>query len=263
MNKFLSLFITLLSIFLLGDTYASVPTVTFTKDNVVALNGEVTTSSIDKLILEIESKNAPVIYLFIESPGGDVQAGQVLLDYFKTTDKVIHCVAKVAISMAHIIFESCPVRLVTDSSITMQHNMQAGTQGKIETMRRFVEMLADTELQMDTMEATRIGIPLAKFQLLVKDEWWVYGAKNITLGIADKVVNVKCTKDLYSTTTLSSVDVQTMFGALSIKIKVNGCPLIEPTVVNDDSKQREITTKINVQEEYEKHTGLGTNIPKE
>jgi ATP-dependent Clp protease protease subunit len=251
------------SISLLIFSYAAnATTITLTKDNVVALTGEVSESSINTLVIDIESKQANQIYLYINSPGGSVLAGQKFIDYLNTTDKDVICVAKVAISMAHHIFEACKTRLVQSDSILMQHNMTAGTDGKIESMKRFLSVLSSIEHDLNVQVSKRIDMPLNDFELIIKDEWWVYGNKAVTLNLADKEVQVKCASAAYTTSTLKTVTIHSLFGTATIKLKVYDCPLLDPEVQTDGSGERSSEFNQNILSEYYKYTNLGIYTPK-
>lgn len=260
--QFIKLSIIFIGLILCMYATAATPVITFSKDNVVALTGEVTSASINSLILDIESKSSKTVYLYIVSPGGSVLAGQDFIDYLKTTDKDIICVAKVAISMAHHIFENCKTRIVQSDSIIMQHNMTAGTDGKIESMKRFLTILADIEHEMNVFVSKRIGMSLEKFELIIKDEWWVYGKKAVTLHLADSEAQVKCSSAAYTSSTIKNITVSGPFGSGLIKLKVYDCPLIDPEVISNDSGSRDYDLDKHLVQEYLSNTGLGAYSPK-
>lgn len=261
--QFIKLSILVINMFLFNIiASAATPIITLAKDNTVALIGEVNPSSINALIIDIESKPSKTVYLYILSPGGSVLAGQNFLDYLRTTDKDIICIAKVAISMAHHIFENCKTRIIQSDSILMQHNMTAGTDGKIESMKRFLSILSDIEHEMNVYVSDRINLSLKDFELIIKDEWWVYGNKAVTLKLADSEAQVKCATTAYTSSTIKNVSVTSPFGSGVIKLKVYDCPLIDPEVVSNDSGNRSYELDTHLIQEYLSHTGLGTYTPK-
>lgn len=197
--------------------------VEFTKDNFVTLIGDVDNTSIDSLIVNIEKAKADSVYIYIDSPGGDVLAGVKLIEYFSTTKKNITCVAKVAISMAHQIMQACPVRLGTPHNVMMQHRMAAGVKGSVNQMQGLLTVLSNMERQLNTMSANRIGIPLEVFYAKVTQEWWTFGPESKELNIIDDIKNIRCSAELYKTETKTVVVQQ----GQTFNVILNGCPLVD------------------------------------
>lgn len=249
----------ILSITIASATYASPPVITLTKDNTVSFVGEVTGESVSELILNIETMKSKDVYIYIQSPGGSVLDGQVFLDYLKTTDKNISCIGKVAISMAHHFFEACPTRLITHNSILMQHNMQAGVGGKVETMKRFLGLLRSVEKELDQQEADRLHMTFEHFEQVIKDEWWVYGTDALHLQLADREVVVKCASELYNTHRIKAV--QTFFGPLNVEF--NGCPLINPKLASDAKSETNPITNMEIQKRFNTQFAITPFILKE
>ena len=81
----------------------------FKKDNFVSLRETINQDSSSRLLSKlnlIETKHN-TIYLYINSPGGDVMAGLEIINYIKSLqrrDKQIICIAHNAMSMAFVIF---------------------------------------------------------------------------------------------------------------------------------------------------------------
>ena len=135
----------------------------------------------------------------------------------------IYCIGDVAISMAFVIFQECPVRYIQKSSILMQHQMSFGTEGPIENVKSYVEFINSIKDQAENRQAKRLQISNVLFERKILTDWWLFG-ENILKNKAadDEIITVSCIKELlqsdYTETHL------TLFG--NIKIKYSNCPLI-------------------------------------
>lgn len=223
----------ILSSVFIADTISAYPgEIQLTEANHVALIGEVTNESIGTVILKLEASKEPVTYLFIDSFGGNVFAGQVLVEYFATTKKNIVCVAKVAISMAHQIMQACPHRVGTIANIMMQHRMTAGVQGNPDNMAGFLAVLTKLEIQLNTMSANRIGVTIEEFFKKVNLEWWSFGKESQKLHMIDEVKHVGCSAELYLKETKKTVLVM---GIFRVPVLISGCPLM-PVRVDESAR---------------------------
>lgn len=217
--------------------------ITLTSTNHVSLAGEVNEDTITKVILELSGSTAPVTYLYINSFGGSVFAGNRLIQYFTTTEKKIVCVAQVAISMAHQILQACQTRVGTPDNVLMQHRMTAGAQGNVDQMTGLTEVLRKLEIQLNTISANRIGISLVEFFKKVNLEWWTFGKQSKELNIVDKISHVGCEESLYKIDKPEVIRIS-MF---SIPILVNACPLVPIRLDSsrmDKSIPKEVLDKI-------------------
>jgi len=197
-------------------------TITLTKDNHVTLRGDIEDKLIDDTILEIERSKQKNLYLFIESNGGSVFAGIKLLEYLDHTDKKITCIANTAISMAHQIMQHCQIRAGTPTNIMMQHRMSSAAKGSINVMEGLLNVFTKLEAHLNETSAARIGVTLEYFVQKTTAEWWTFGKESRELNMVDKILAVKCSADLYSTTYKRRVAQDGVY----FSVLVNGCPLV-------------------------------------
>ena len=212
---------------------AAVPAViNLTETNHATLIGEVEPDSITKVILKLNSIKEETAYLFIDSPGGSVLAGHVLIEYFSTSKKNIVCVAKMAISMAHQILQACPHRVGMTTNILMQHRMTAGVQGNPDNMAGLLSVLTKMEIQLNTMSAKRIGVSIDEFFKKVSKEWWTFGSESKKLNIVDDIRHVSCDATLYAKETKANVQIM----VFTVPVIISGCPLI-PVRIDESAKR--------------------------
>jgi len=196
-------------------------------EDTVSLTDEVSSQSVSNTILAIEGSKAEEIILFIDSPGGSVIDGLVLVNYLKATKKNIKCLAKYAASMAHAILEACPSRLGTTDNILMQHKMSINNiGGTLTEIEGSLVIMRGLENILDTMESDRIGLSIEEFRNRTSKPWYTFGTDSLRENVIDKLVTVTCKPSLYLKK--DSKTVSTMFGRVEV-IK-NGCPLI-PVVI--------------------------------
>lgn len=219
--KFLTTLFCLLFSF---SALAKEPSLTFTKDNFVTLRGEIDDEVIGALIGNIQKKKADVVYLFIDSPGGNIMAGLEFINYLKHTDKKVHCVVKVAISMAFAITQFCEKRLVVEDAVAMQHvasySLGKDREANNYSMAGFIRKISQ---YLDQKQAERIGMDLKEFKEKTNDDWWLYTGKEIVDShVADEVIETKCSSELFGMTLKTYAN--TMFGP--IELVWSGCPMI-------------------------------------
>lgn len=207
---------------------ASKETIELTPNNTINLRGEISESSLGKVINEYlklsKQNNGEKIYIVVNSPGGDVIAGLEFLRFMKTT-KNTTLVCLQCISMAHVIFQILPSeRLVVSDNTMMAHRARGGISGQLNDgelesrLSNIKAILSDMERQV----AERIGISIEEYKQKINNEWWTYGEQSVKEHVADRVVDLKCSQELLEKTEESLVPF--IFG--SIKVKFYACPLI-------------------------------------
>ena len=199
-------------------------TIELTSKNHTALLGPVTTESITQVISDLNSLDSPELFIYIDSPGGDVFAGLILINYILTSDRKISCVANSAASMAHQILQVCHTRIGTEHNVLMQHKLATTVQGNPQDIAGQLGIMQSLEEYLDTMSSKRIGITLQEYQRRTAQPWYTFGRKSLEQNVIDKISLVKCSKELYNKH--YTKDVNTFLG--TIKLTYNGCPLLPP-----------------------------------
>lgn len=206
--------------------------VTLTSDNLVILDGEVTGDSVTATLKSLYSKSETTkepIYLFIDTPGGEVQNGLVLSQYLRATTQNIVCIAKQAQSMGFVLLQSCKVRGVTDSTILMAHEL-AGQIDQYMTLPLMRQSLAEMEgLQnyLNRLMTDRIGITVEAFRAKLTPMWETYDGKvAVQENLADVEILPVCSKELYEK--MRQIEIPQFFMGQGLPPKVtliSACPL--------------------------------------
>lgn len=205
--------------------------VTLTENNLVVLNEEVTEQSVIKVLTSLYTKydSKEPVYLFLDTPGGEVYAGLTLSEYLRGTSQNIICIAKQAQSMGFVILQSCKTRLVMDSTILMMHEIAGELQGYITLPQLRVELKEWEMLQDYTnrLVTDRIGISTYSLKSLMAPMWETYDGKiAVQENIADGVVFPVCSKDLYLKKISKEIPVTFMGTTIGNQtVQISACPL--------------------------------------
>lgn len=177
--------------------------ITLYSNNTILLNKDIDELHISKIIYQftINQDKYETLYLYINSPGGDVKSGNDLIDtiqYYKHKINII-CIADYAASMAFAIFQSCPIRYGLLHSVFMQHSITSNiNKMSLSEMSNYVEYINHLQLEFNELQADRIGWSLQDFTNKVKNDWWMTGKQALKEKILDKLVIVGCSVELSS-----------------------------------------------------------------
>ena len=162
--------------------------------NLIKLEGEVNNYNINYVIKKITNSESDPLYLYINTNGGDVEAGLKLihtLESYKNKKNII-CIGKLIISMGFSIFQSCKERVILNSSKAMQHQMKIFLDGDIDTIREQFKYIENINQQLNKYESNRLKISEKKYNNLIKNEWWMYGKDILKFNAADKIKSLNC-----------------------------------------------------------------------
>lgn len=221
MFKFLKLFFILSATLLFTRVLHAETPITLTSSNMMALRGEVNEKTISDLTHFLFSNSSDNLYLFIDSPGGNIIDGMQFIDSLKASGKKITCIASIAGSMAFSILQACDVRYVMPHAVIMQHvgfYALSGQAPNNQTMNSFAQRMFHV---LQGMDAKRLGLSLSKFKAKTRDDWWMFGPEAVENKAADDVVSVKCSKEL----TDKKITQEILFFVGTFTLTWSGCPL--------------------------------------
>ena len=169
-------------------------TITLTSSNLLVLNGVVNGETVGPLITKAKQLDDALgrnkhIYLYINSPGGEVQTGMELIEALK--------------GMGH------SVDTVTAFGAPSQLDSR---------VRLWTEITK--EMDETTVRRTNNRQTLESYQKAYSQELWVTGQEAVAGGYADAVVRVKCDKTLNGTT-----QHEVEFMGMTIDYELSNCPL--------------------------------------
>jgi ATP-dependent protease ClpP protease subunit len=210
--------------------------VTLNSNNTVLLRGPVEPESVRDVQIDIAKlvaarmfKDYP-IYLVLDSPGGDVEAGISLIEFAKTISN-LRTITISAASMAADTVESLPgSRLITNNGSLMFHRAKGEFSGQFEVgeVESRLEMAKKLILGLELANANRMGISLLEYKGHAQNEWWLNADEALQYKAADKIVDIVCSQELVDKRVKTRLE--TIFA--SINIVYSGCPTFRyPLVV--------------------------------
>lgn len=237
MTKFIALLLSL-PFFVFGE---GTPTLNLEEGNFVHLNDVVTSDSVSRVqrqLLEISAKDPKKrITIVLNSPGGSIPAGQLLIETIKSLPNPIDSVTIFAASMAFQIAQYTQNRYVLDSGVLMSHRASisgigGNIDGEVESRLGYIKQLVDI---LDYNAAKRMSTEVQKYKDRIVKELWAVGGFSVKENMADKVVKLSCSAKLASSS--ETIPIRTFFGLYNVEF--SKCPLIvAPLSVTQDRKSR-------------------------
>lgn len=116
------------------STPALSKTIILTNKNTVSLSGPIDGRLVAKVFSEIqdldtENENKDPIYLFLNTPGGSIQAGFELIDNTKQINRPVHTITKFSASMGFQIVQNLGDRYILGNGAMMSHEAHGGFEG--------------------------------------------------------------------------------------------------------------------------------------
>lgn len=165
--------------------------VTFT-NRVATLEGGIGQAMIQKAqarILELDEQSKEPIWLRINSGGGSVEAGLVLIDTIGGIQSPIYCVVESkAYSMAAIILTFCDRRYALPHATIMLHEASYGTAGEDPSNRSRLDFLARYLDRLHIQIASRLEMPVDSYRARIRDAWWLLADEAAKAGVIDAVI---------------------------------------------------------------------------
>lgn len=132
----------------------------------------------------------------INSPGGDLCAGQSIYNRLKMFDKVTTIIDGLAASAASLIAQAGSVRQVYASSQMMIHGASTllynwYNQNELKEVQKMLKAADDTVINV---YAERTGLERDKIKNMVSNTTWMVGEDIVDMGFADEVITGKETQ---------------------------------------------------------------------
>lgn len=199
-----------------------------TKKNTITFRGVVTSESVLKAQTQLLKMSQTldkndIIYLVMDTPGGDIEAGNDLIQTIHSLPQEVKTVSVFAASMGFHIVQNLGERIVLPNSTLMSHRaMLSGASGQLPgELLVQINFIMRTLIHMDSIAAKRMNLSLKAYQYLIRDEYWVKGFESIKTKTADKVTYVKCDETFKGRT---KVVVGNFFG-IPVTGEMSNCPL--------------------------------------
>ena len=223
-----------------GASKGEAKKIVLTSDNTIVLNDVIEGQSVAGVITKAKELDKSgnllgkvgvsrkSIYLYVRSPGGEIQTGMEMLEALKGLNRPVDTVTAFGASMAFQTVQQLGKRYITRSGVLMSHRASGGFEGsfggqkpsQMDSRKNFWEQRLQ-EMDEKTVERTNGKQTLASYQKAYADEMWVTGTQAVEQGYADEVVTVSCDESLAGVTTHSI----NFMGLINIDYDLDNCPL--------------------------------------
>jgi hypothetical protein len=140
--------------------------------------------------------------------------------------------------MAFAIFQSCPNRYITKSSILMQHQMSLQIKGNIVNINSYMELIKNINDDIDELQAIKLKIPIEEFKKKLNNDWWMNYKSIIKSNAADNIAFVICNNEIVDMTEI--IVISTIF--VDVTVKFSKCPISrEPIEIKYHGKFNSVT----------------------
>jgi ATP-dependent Clp protease, protease subunit len=137
-------------------------------------------------------KNAKVVNVRINSPGGNVYDGMAIYSLLnQAKQKIVEKVDGLAASAASVIAMAGDDIEMAAGSQMMIHRAMMGVMGYSDDLRKEADLLDKTSSQIAEVYANRTGQPVAKVLDMMQAETWMTPEEACQLGFANSVVEAK------------------------------------------------------------------------
>lgn len=194
--------------------------------NHVAIRGPISEKSVSPILHAAMTAATPPQYLFLDTGGGDVMAGQRLIQLVVALQ--LTCVAFRAYSMGFAILQHCVHRLILPGATLMQHQMSFKLNGEFSKVQGYLDMAQQLGHAMQQVQARRLGVSVEWFRNRTQGEWWMAESMILHQRCADAVVHATCSSDLARRSVMLSHP-ERIYAAFS------ACPLISQPLPNSTS----------------------------
>lgn len=167
----------------------------FLKTRQIILSGEINKELAEKivsqlLILESDDANKP-IYMYIDSPGGDVDAGFAIFDMIRFINAPVILVGMGLIaSAATLVLLSVPKerRVGLPNSRYLIHQPMSGMQGVATDIEIHAKEMEKTRAILNKIIADETGTPLEQVTKDTERDYWLDSKEAVNYGLISKII---------------------------------------------------------------------------
>lgn len=164
------------------------------ENRIILLNGPINEKMANEIKIELlylDSLNHDDIYLYIDSPGGDVLEGLAIIDCMNFIESDVNTICLgAAYSMAAIILSSGTIgkRKALLNSEIMIHEPSTEMQGKAKDIVNRSNRLLETSKQLSKIISTNTKKEFKKVYTDMKDDYFMNSKDAKRYGIIDKIL---------------------------------------------------------------------------
>ena len=166
----------------------------FLKTRQILMSGEVSEELADKIcrqLLILEADSDKPIYLYIDSPGGDVYAGFAIFDTIRFINAPVYTIGMgLVASAAALILLAAPKerRLGVANSSYLIHQPSSGMKGVATDIEIHAAELAKTRVKINEIIAEETGTALDKVSKDTDRDYWLNAEESVEYGLISKII---------------------------------------------------------------------------
>lgn len=167
----------------------------FLKTRQILLSGEVNKDLAEKIVrqlLILEADNSDPIYIYIDSPGGDVDAGFAIFDAIRFVNAPVYTIGMGLIASAGaLILLASPKerRLGLPHSHYLIHQPSSGMRGVATDIEIHAAEIAKTKAAINKIIADETGTELSKVEKDTDRDYWLNPEEALSYGLISKVIS--------------------------------------------------------------------------
>ena len=158
----------------------------------VWLNSAVTDSSAQRVVAELkalEEKSKDPIFLLLDSPGGSVYDGNLIISQIEASKAPVYAVCmRLCASMAAYIHSFGHKRLSVDRSLLMYHPASGGLRGQVPNMMSMGYSITRTINKLNANIVSRSKLTREEFEAKVAYEIWIDAEDSKEKALTDQIV---------------------------------------------------------------------------
>lgn len=167
----------------------------FLKTRQILLSGEINEELADaivKQILILEADSHDPIYIYIDSPGGDVDAGFAIFDTIRFVEAPVYTIGMgLVASAASLILLASPKerRLGFPNSHYLIHQPLSRMSGVATDIEIHAAEMAKTKAKINRIIAEETGTALDKVEKDTDRDYWLNAEESVSYGLISKVIS--------------------------------------------------------------------------
>ena len=165
------------------------------KTRTILLSGEVNKELAEKVVkqlLILEAESDEPIKVFIDSPGGDVDAGYAIFDMIRFVKPDVYTVGMGLVASAGaLILLAAPKerRLGLPNSHYLIHQPLSGMRGVATEIEIHAKELEKTRNKLNQLIADETGQPLDRVEKDTDRDYWLNASDSVEYGLISKVIS--------------------------------------------------------------------------
>lgn len=166
----------------------------YLKTRSIMLSGTIDKESAEKVIkqmLILEAESDEPIKIFINSPGGDVDAGFAIYDMAKFIKNEVYMIGMGLIaSAATLVLLAVPAerRLGLPNSSYLIHQPMSRMEGVATDIEIYAKQLEKTRDRLNAIISNQTGQPLAVVEKDTDRDHWLFADEAVTYGLISRIV---------------------------------------------------------------------------